>query len=110
MFQRVLATNSAVTDLEIYEWDGRTGQRHRKKILGFLGLRRPSGEDLQKLRSWLTAEVLALDVHSSDCMNWMLSGSPDNRWHHLIPGHLNGYFDQLLILLKLHYFNPSPTC
>lgn len=56
------ATNSAVADLDIYEWDGRTGQRHRKKILGFLGLRRPSGEDLQKLRTWLTAEVLALDV------------------------------------------------
>lgn len=36
------ATNSAVTDLDVYEWDGRTGQRHRKKILGFLGLRRPS--------------------------------------------------------------------
>jgi hypothetical protein len=56
------ATNSAVADLDVYEWDGRTGQRHRKKILGFLGLRRPSGEDLQKLRTWLTAEVLVLDV------------------------------------------------
>ena len=30
------ATNSAATDLDVYEWDGRTGQRHRKKILGFL--------------------------------------------------------------------------
>lgn len=48
--------------MDVYEWDGRTGQRHRKKILGFLGLRRPSGEDLQKLRTWLTAEVLVLDV------------------------------------------------
>ena len=56
------ATNSAIADLDVYEWDGRTGQRHRKKILGFLGLRRPSGEDLQRLRAWLTADVLALDV------------------------------------------------
>ena len=56
------ATNSAVANLDVYEWDGRTGQRHRKKILGFLGLRRPSGEDLQKLRTWLTTEILALDV------------------------------------------------
>lgn len=56
------ATNSAPEDLDIYEWDGRTGQRHRKKILAFLGLRRPSGEDLQRLRTWLTAEILPLDI------------------------------------------------
>lgn len=35
------ATNSAVADLDVYEWNGRTGQRHRKKTLSFLGLRRP---------------------------------------------------------------------
>lgn len=56
------ATNSAPADLDVYDWGGRTGQRHRKQILSFLGLRRPSGEDLQRLRTWLTAEVLALDV------------------------------------------------
>lgn len=56
------ATNSTPTDLDVYDWNGRTGQRHRKQILSFLGLRRPSGEDLQRLRTWLTAEVLALDV------------------------------------------------
>ena len=55
-------TNSAPADLDVYDWGGRTGQRHRKQILSFLGLRRPSGEDLQRLRTWLTAEVLALDV------------------------------------------------
>ncbi|WP_090908008.1 DUF4158 domain-containing protein [Nitrosospira sp. Nsp13] len=31
------ATNSAPEDLDVYEWDGRTGQRHRKKILSFFG-------------------------------------------------------------------------
>jgi hypothetical protein len=55
-------TNSALGDLDVYDWDGRTGQRHRKKILSFLGLRRPSGEDLQQLRTWLPTEILPLDV------------------------------------------------
>lgn len=56
------ATNSAPEDLDVYEWDERTGQRHRKKILSFLGLRRPSGEDLQRLRTWLTVEILPVEV------------------------------------------------
>ncbi|PTQ80624.1 DUF4158 domain-containing protein [Nitrosomonas sp. sh817] len=30
-------TNSAPEDLDAYEWDGCTGQRHRKKNLSFLG-------------------------------------------------------------------------
>lgn len=55
-------TNSAPEDLDAYEWDGRTGQRHRKKVLSFLGLRRPTSEDLQRLRTWLTVEILPQDV------------------------------------------------
>lgn len=34
------------------------GQRHRKKV----GLRRPTSEDLQRLRTWLTVEILPQDV------------------------------------------------
>lgn len=55
-------TNSDPKDLAVYEWNGRTGQRHRKKILNFLGLRRPAGNDLQRLRAWLTADILPQDV------------------------------------------------
>jgi TnpA family transposase len=56
------AIHSVPEELEGYDWEGRTGQRHRKKILNFLALHRPSGEDLQRLRKWLTAEILPLDV------------------------------------------------
>jgi hypothetical protein len=31
--------HSKPEDMDVYEWGGRTGQRHRKKILNFLGLR-----------------------------------------------------------------------
>jgi|GEM_PF-3582479 len=35
------ATNSALADLDVYDWDGRTGQRHRKQILSFFGATPP---------------------------------------------------------------------
>ena len=54
-------TGTAVQDLEDYDWEGRTGRRHRKQIRAFLGLRRASPEDLQHLRTWLFDDLLPFD-------------------------------------------------
>jgi len=105
------ATNSAVADLDIYEWDGRTGQRHRKKILGFLGLRRPSGEDLQKLRTWLTAEVLALDVPFERLQELAVEWFAGQSLAPLDPSPLERLLRSAIHAFETELFsNPSPTC
>ncbi|EGC1289916.1 DUF4158 domain-containing protein [Salmonella enterica] len=39
-----------VSGFRDYEWSGRTGARHRKEILNFLGIRRVSATDKQVFR------------------------------------------------------------
>ncbi|HAV1394251.1 TPA: DUF4158 domain-containing protein [Enterobacter hormaechei subsp. steigerwaltii] len=42
-----------VPGLQDYEWSGRTGARHRKEILNFLGIRRVSATDKNAFSDWL---------------------------------------------------------
>jgi len=55
------ATGTTAQDLEDDDWDGRTGRRHRKRVLAFAGLRSASPEDLQHLRTWLIDEIIPSD-------------------------------------------------
>ncbi|MEU4645577.1 DUF4158 domain-containing protein [Micromonospora sp. NPDC023814] len=44
-------------DIGLVEWDGRTAERHRAAIRGYLGFRECSTADADKLTAWLAAEV-----------------------------------------------------
>lgn len=52
-----------VPGLQDYEWSGRTGARHRKEILNFLGIRRVSATDKNAFSDWL---INTLYPHGSD--------------------------------------------
>ncbi|MES3628488.1 DUF4158 domain-containing protein [Citrobacter freundii] len=52
-----------VSGFRDYEWSGRTGARHRKEILNFLGIRRVSATDKHAFSDWL---VNTLYPHGSD--------------------------------------------
>jgi hypothetical protein len=52
-----------VFGVQEYEWSGRTGARHRKEILSFLGIRRVSATDKHAFSDWLIA---TLYPHGSD--------------------------------------------
>ena len=41
------------SDLDQYDWDGRTAKRQRAEILSFLGIRRMTSERMQTLLVWL---------------------------------------------------------
>ena len=42
-----------VNHIMVYDWSGRTGTRHRRAILHFLGVRRVSAEDKANFTAWL---------------------------------------------------------
>ncbi|EKA4258483.1 DUF4158 domain-containing protein, partial [Escherichia coli] len=42
-----------VFSIQDYEWSGRTGARHRREILNFLGIRRVSATDKHAFSDWL---------------------------------------------------------
>ncbi len=49
------------SDLEQYDWDGRTAKRQRAEILSFLGVQRMTSERKQALLIWLNDDLLPLD-------------------------------------------------
>ena len=50
-----------------YDWDGRTSKRHRQEILDFLGFRRNTRQDKEKLNEWLRSEVFPHGEMSNTC-------------------------------------------
>lgn len=49
------------SDLDPYDWDGRTATRQRAEILSFLGIRRMTSERMQPLLVWLNDDLLPQD-------------------------------------------------
>lgn len=45
------------TELEGYAWSGRSAERHRAEVRGFLGFRECSVADAERLTDWLAVEV-----------------------------------------------------
>lgn len=52
-----------VFSIQDYEWSGRTGARHRREILNFLGIHRVSATDKHAFSDWLSN---TLYHHGSD--------------------------------------------
>lgn len=48
--------------LDRYAWSGRSGRRHRKAILKYLGVRRPKSADKGLFLSWLRDQVCPLGL------------------------------------------------
>ncbi len=46
-----------VNQIKAYDWSGRTGTRHRREVLQFLGVRRVSAEDKVLFSTWLIEHV-----------------------------------------------------
>ena len=45
------------SDLGLFDWEGRTAERHRKTVRTFPGFRECSVADAEKLTAWLAEEV-----------------------------------------------------
>ena len=45
------------SDLGLFDWEGRTAERHRRVVRTFLGFRECSMADAEKLTVWLAEEV-----------------------------------------------------
>jgi len=48
-------------EIGLYDWEGRTIERHRSQIRQHLGFRECSVEDANKLTAWLAAEVCEVE-------------------------------------------------
>ena len=53
------------SDINQFDWDGRTAERQRAEILSFLGIQRMTPEHKQALLAWLNDDLLPMD-HSLD--------------------------------------------
>ena len=62
-------------DFAEYRFENRTGKRHRSEILRFLGLRRATTSDRERLATWLKAEVIAYDANTKNVIERTL------RWY-----------------------------
>lgn len=58
-------TGTAAADLDLYDWQGRTGCRHRAEILELLGVRRLLVRDLEQASAWVTSELCPLGLSDS---------------------------------------------
>jgi hypothetical protein len=52
--------------LDSYDWSGRTGSRHRREILDFIGIRRVSAADKVRFTAWLAQSVYPRGVDTSE--------------------------------------------
>jgi len=50
------------SEIEDYDWNGRTAKRHRSEILSFLGIRRVDLSNREALKQWLRTEILPLNL------------------------------------------------
>jgi hypothetical protein len=55
-----------VDHIKAYDWSGRTGTRHRRGILQFLGVRRVSAEDKARFSNWLIEHAYSTGSDISD--------------------------------------------
>ena len=55
-----------VGHLHSYDWSGRTGSRHRREVLDFIGIRRVSAADKANFTAWLAQGVYPRSVDNSE--------------------------------------------
>jgi len=55
-----------ISDIDFYEFSGRTGRRHKKEILDYLGIIPATNEDKESFADWLKNDVYPQGVHLSE--------------------------------------------
>jgi len=61
------------SDLGLFDWEGRTAERHRKTVRTFLGFRECSVADAEKLTAWLAEEVCSRERRAERVREALLS-------------------------------------
>ena len=59
---------STLSPLDEYDWTGRTGTRHRKEILAYLGIRRVTAADKAAFSDWLIHEIYPQAIGPSEAI------------------------------------------
>lgn len=57
-----------ISDIQSYDFTGRTGKRHRAEILGFLGIQRVTADDKHVFTDWLTEEVYPRGINVEEAI------------------------------------------
>lgn len=97
----------AATTLSTYDLASRQGQRHRQVIRRHLGYQLPSGNDLKRLATWLTNEILPFDPqarHGRDmaidwCRTQHLEPPAIDHLERIIRSCVHGYETQQLAII-----------
>jgi len=58
-------TGTSLADIDAYEWQGRTGRRHRAEVLGYLGIRQSTGRDRDRAVAWASENLCPLGLSPS---------------------------------------------
>jgi hypothetical protein len=61
------------SDLGLFDWEGRTAERHRKTVRTVLGFRKCSVADAEKLTAWLAEEVCSRERRAERVREALLS-------------------------------------
>jgi hypothetical protein len=61
-----------VADFAAYDWDGRSGRRHRAEILAHLGFRRARQQDMRDAAAWTGSDLCPMGLPVSEMMERLL--------------------------------------
>jgi len=94
----------STSDVDGYEWSGRSGRRHRAEILKFSGCRRMTAGDKETLRQWLCEfqcpQGIALEEMVENTLQWCLEqkivSSSRKELIRLIRSYRQRYIDEFL--------------
>lgn len=75
-------TRTPASTLGLYEWSGRTIERHRREIRDHLGFRECSVPDADKLTDWLASTSPTPSASRSECARNCSSAAGPNRSSH----------------------------
>jgi len=67
------------SDLGLFDWEGRTAERHRKTVRTFLGFRECSVADAEKLTAWLAEEVCSRERRAERVREALLAQLREER-------------------------------
>lgn len=78
-----------VTDIDDYDWDGRSGKRHRTEILSFLGINRLSEPVKESFSKWLVNEIYPQRQTIPEAINLAYNWFKNHQTESLIDAVLN---------------------
>lgn len=77
------------SEIGLYEWSGRTLERHRAQVRSHFGFRECSVQDADKLTAWLASEVCEAERHHDVVREQLLIRCREERVEPPTPGRLD---------------------